>query len=66
MDVVRGPFTRNTRPNSAPYTTLKMTEAGTFKMTSRVVVVRHFGELLCAVGPTVFLFNLSSLHPWES
>ena len=35
-------------------------------MISRVVVVRHLGGLLCAVGPMVSLFELSSLHPWES
>ena len=63
MDAVCGPFTRNTTPKSTPYTTLKMTEAGTFTMILRVGVVRHFGGLLCAVGPTVSLFNLSSLHP---
>ena len=66
MDAVRGLFTRNTTPNSVPHTTFKMTEAGTFTMISRVVVIRHFGGLLCAVGPTVSPFNLSSLHPWES
>ena len=43
-----------------------MTRAGTFTMLSRVVVVRHLGELRCAVGPMVSLFNLSSLHPWGS
>ena len=57
MDAVRGPFTRNTTPNSAPYTTFKMTETGTFTMILRVVVIRHFGGLLCAVGLTVSLFN---------
>ena len=31
-------------------------------MISRVVVVRHLGGLLCAVGPMVSFFNLSSLH----
>ena len=31
-------------------------------MISRVVVVRHLGGLLCAVGPMVSLFNLFSLH----
>ena len=36
---------------------------GTFTMISRVVVVRHLGGLLCAVGPMVSLFNLFSLHP---
>ena len=45
---------------------LKMTGAGTFIMISRVVVVRYLGGLLCAVGPMSSLFNLSSLHPWES
>ena len=45
---------------------LKMTGAGTFTMISRVVVVRHLGGLLCAVGPMVSVINLSSLHPWES
>ena len=40
-----------------------MTKEGTFTMISRVVVVRHLGGLLCAVGPMVLLFNLSSLHP---
>ena len=35
-------------------------------MISRVVVVGHLGGLLCAVGPMFSLFNLSSLHPWES
>ena len=43
-----------------------MTGAGTFTNISRVVVVRHLGGLLRAVGPMVFLFNLSSLGPWES
>ena len=33
-----------------------MTKEGTFKMISRVVVVRHLGGLLCAVGPMVSLF----------
>ena len=44
----------------------KRTRVGTFTMISRVVVVRHLGGLLCAVGLTVSLFNLSSLYPWES
>ena len=35
---------------------LKMTKEGTFTMISRVVVVRHLGGRLCAVGPTVSLF----------
>ena len=65
MDVVRGPFTRNTTPNSAPHTTLKMNEAGTFTTIPRVVVIRHFGGLFCGVGPIVSVFNLSSLRPWE-
>ena len=43
---------------------LMMTREGKFTMTSRVVVVRHLGGLLCDVGPMVSLFNLSSLHPW--
>ena len=34
----------------------KMTKEGTFTMTSRVVVVRHLGGLLCAAGPIVSLF----------
>ena len=34
----------------------KMTKEGTFTMISRVVVVRHLGGLLCAVGPMVSLF----------
>ena len=42
---------------------IMMTKEGTFTMISRVVVVRHLGGLLCAVGPMVSLFNLSSLHP---
>ena len=46
--------------------TLKMTGAATFTMISRVVVVRHLGGLLCAVCLMFSLFNLSSLHPWES
>ena len=33
-----------------------MTKEGTFTMISRVVVVRHLGGLLCAVGPMVLLF----------
>ena len=33
-----------------------MAKEGTFTMISRVVVVRHLGELLCAVGPVVSLF----------
>ena len=37
-----------------------MTKEGTFKRISRVVVVRHLRGLLCAVGPMVSLFNLSS------
>ena len=45
---------------------LMMTGAGTHTMISRVVVVRHLGELLCAVDPMVPLFNLSSLHSRES
>ena len=40
-----------------------MTKEGIFTMISRVAVVRHLGGMLCAVGPMVFLFNLSSLHP---
>ena len=32
-----------------------MTKDGRFMMISRVVVVRHLGRLLCAVGPMVFL-----------
>ena len=44
----------------------KMTKEGTFTMISRVVVVRHLGKLLCAVGPMISLFKLSSLHPWGS
>ena len=44
----------------------KMTREGTFTMISRVVVVRHLGGLLCAVGPIVSLFYLSSLHLRES
>ena len=43
-----------------------MTRAGTFTMISRVVVLRHLGGLLCAVGRMVSLFNLFSLHPWGS
>ena len=39
------------------------TKEGTFTMITRVVVVRHLGGLLCAVGPMVSLFDLSSLHP---
>ena len=35
-------------------------------MISRVVVVRHLRGLFFAVGPMLSLFNLSSLHPWES
>ena len=42
---------------------IMMTKEGTFTMISRVVVVRHLGGLLCAVGPMFFFFNLSSLHP---
>ena len=42
---------------------IMMTKEGTFTMISRVVVVRHLGRLLCAVGPMVSLFNLLSLHP---
>ena len=45
---------------------IMMPKEGTFTTISRVVVVRHLGELLCAVGPMVSLFNLSSLHPWAS
>ena len=45
---------------------LNMTGAGIFTMVLRVVVIRHFGGLLCAVGPMVSLYNLSSLHPRES
>ena len=45
---------------------IMMTKEGTFTMISRVIVVRHLGELLCAVGPRVSLFKLSSLHPWGS
>ena len=37
---------------------LKMTRAGTFTIISRVVVVRHLGGLLCAVGPMVSLLNV--------
>ena len=33
-----------------------MTMEGTFTMISRVVVVRHLGGLLCAVGPMVSFF----------
>ena len=44
----------------------KMAKEGTFTMVSRVVVVRRLGGLLCAVGPMISLFNLSSLHPWGS
>ena len=33
-----------------------MTKEGTFTMISRVVVVRHLGGLLYAVGPMVSLF----------
>ena len=44
----------------------KMTGVGVFTMISRVVVVRRLGGLLCAVGPIVSLFNLSSLRPSES
>ena len=36
----------------------KMTEAETFTMMSRVVVVRDLGELLCAVGPMYSLISL--------
>ena len=43
-----------------------MTKEGTVTMISREVVVRNLGGLLCAVGPMVLLFNLSSLHPWGS
>ena len=43
-----------------------MSKEGTFTMISRVVVVRHLGGLLCAVGPMVSLVNLSSLHTWGS
>ena len=35
-------------------------------MISRVVVVRHLRGLLCAVNSMSSLFDLSSLHPWES
>ena len=45
------------------YYNLKMTREGNFTIVSRVVVVRHLRGLLCAVGPMVSLFNLSSLHP---
>ena len=45
---------------------IMMTKEGIFTMISHVVVVRHLGGLLCAVGPMVSLFNLSSLHPWGS
>ena len=39
-----------------------MTKGGIFAMISRVVVVRHLGELLFAVGPMVSLSNLSSCY----
>ena len=42
---------------------IMMAKEGTFTMISRVVVIRHLGGLLCAVGLMVFLFNLLSLHP---
>ena len=43
-----------------------MTKEATFTTISRVVVVRHPGGLLCAVGPMVSFLNRSSLHPWGS
>ena len=43
-----------------------MTKEATFTIISLVVVVRHLGGLLCALGSMVSLFNLSSLHPWGS
>ena len=38
------------------YSVIKMTKEGTFTIISRVVVVRHVGGLLCAVGLMVSLF----------
>ena len=60
------PAFRGGKPVLGPWPFLMMTRAGTHTMISRVVVVRPLGGLLCAVDPMVFLFNLSSLHPWES
>ena len=57
----RGPYASVEVLNS-----FMMTKEGTFTMISRVVVVRHLGGMLCAVGPMVSLLNLSSLHPWGS
>ena len=42
--------------SSRPKLCFKMTKEGTFTMISRVVVVRHLGGLLCAVGPMISLF----------
>ena len=44
------------------YTYLEMTKEGTFTMISRVVVARHLGRLLCAVGPWFRSFNLTFLR----
>ena len=63
---VRTSHVYNRKINILLRSVLMMTRAGTFTMVSRVIVVRHLGGLLCAVAPMVSLFNLSSLHPWES